>query len=116
MDPASLIGLGLAFGAIFVSMTLEGTPISHIMLPAPLVLVFVGTLGVGMASGVMKDTTGLFNQIKAALLAKPSKPDTLVEQIVKLAEKARREGPLALEDGMKDVEDPFLKRGLQLAI
>jgi chemotaxis protein MotA len=116
MDPASLIGLGLAFGAIFLSMTLEGTPVSHIMLPAPLILVFFGTIGVGMAGGLMRDATGAVKQIKRALLARPGKPDELVETMVKLAEKARREGLLALEDAMKDVTDPFLKRGLQLAI
>ncbi|GII26159.1 motility protein A [Planosporangium mesophilum] len=116
MDPASLIGVGVAFAAIFMAMTLEGTPISHIMLPAPLILVFVGTFGVGMASGIMRDTTGFINQLKKAFVAKPGKPDELVETMVKLAEKARREGLLALEDAMKDVEDPFLKRGLQLAI
>jgi chemotaxis protein MotA len=116
MDPATLIGLALAFGAIFLSMTLEGTPISHIMLPAPLVLVFVGTLGAGMASGMMKDATGLIGQLKLALLAKKSNPDALVDIMVKLAEKARREGLLALEDAMKDVDEPFLKKGLQFAI
>ena len=40
----------------------------------------------------------------------------LVDDIVKLAERARREGLLALEDAVKTVEHPFLKRGLQLAI
>jgi len=35
---------------------------------------------------------------------------------VKLTERARREGLLALEDAVKTVEHPFLKRGLQLAI
>ncbi|NJC71786.1 motility protein A [Planosporangium thailandense] len=116
MDPASLIGLGVAFGAILLSMTLEGTPLSHILLPAPLILVFAGTIGVGMAGGLFRDATGAVNQIKRALLAKPGKPDELVETMVKLAEKARREGLLALEDAMRDVTDPFLKRGLQLAI
>jgi chemotaxis protein MotA len=116
MDPATLIGVGLAFAAIFLAMTLEGTPIAHIMLPAPLILVFVGTFGVGMASGLLKDATGVVNQLKLAFLAKPGKPDALVDTMVKLAEKARREGLLALEDAMKDVEEPFLKRGLQLAI
>ncbi|MDT4989357.1 MAG: chemotaxis protein MotA [Micromonosporaceae bacterium] len=116
MDPATLIGLALAFGAIFLSMTLEGTPISHILLPAPLVLVFVGTLGAGMASGMMKDATGVIGQLKLALLAKKGNPDELVETMVKLAEKARREGLLALEDAMKEVDQPFLKKGLQFAI
>jgi chemotaxis protein MotA len=116
MDPATLIGVGLAFGAIFMAMTLEGTSIGQIMLPAPLILVFVGTLGVGVAGGLLKDATGIVNQLKQAFLAKKTSPDELVETMVKLAERARREGLLALEDAMKDVADPFLKKGLQLAI
>lgn len=116
MDPASLIGLGVAFGAILMAMTIEGTPLSGILLPAPLILVFLGTIGTGMAGGLFRDATGAVNQLKRALLAKPGKPDELVETMVKLAEKARREGLLALEDAMRDVTDPFLKRGLQLAI
>ena len=116
MDPAAIIGIVLAFGAIFVAMILEGTAIGSIFLAAPLVLVFVGTMGVGVASGLMKDGIGMINQIKLAFLAKKVDSEGLVEVMVKLAEKARREGLLALEDGMKDVEDPFLKKGLQLAI
>jgi len=40
----------------------------------------------------------------------------VVESVVALADRARREGLLALEDAAKDVNDPFLQRGLQLAI
>ena len=58
----------------------------------------------------------MFMALKSALLTKKSDSDALVESIVKLAERARREGLLALEDGMKDVENEFLRKGLQLAI
>lgn len=116
MDPASLIGVGLAFVAIFISMTLEGTPVSAILLPAPLILIFLGTTGAGIASGLMRDASGTIGQIKRAFIAKPGRPDGVVETLVNLAEKARREGLLALENAMKDVTDPFLKRGLQMAI
>ena len=50
------------------------------------------------------------------LLGKAVASDALVDSIVKLAEKARREGLLALEDAMKEVDNAFLKKGLQLAI
>ena len=42
MDPATIVGIVLAFGAIFGSMILEGGNPVAIMLPAPLLLVFVG--------------------------------------------------------------------------
>jgi chemotaxis protein MotA len=69
-----------------------------------------------MAGTMLKDTIGVINSFKRAFLGKATPPDALVDAIVKLAEKARREGLLALEDAMKDVADPFLKKGLQLAI
>ena len=82
----------------------------------PLILIFGGTLGVALAGGLLKDFTGMFMALKSALLTKKSDSDALVESIVKLAERARREGLLALEDGMKDVENEFLRKGLQLAV
>lgn len=40
----------------------------------------------------------------------------LITEIVSLAEKARRDGILALESAMEHVKDPFLKKGIQLAV
>jgi chemotaxis protein MotA len=116
MDPATLAGIGLAFGAIFGSMIMEGGNPASIMLIPAMVLVFGGTLGAAMAGGTLKDVIGLVNSFKRALLGKVVASDALVDTVVKLAEKARREGLLALEDAMKEVDDPFLKKGLQLAI
>jgi len=116
MDPATLIGVGLAFGAIFASMLIEGGNPAEILIPQALVLVFGGTFGAAMAGTMLKDTIDVINGFKRAFLGKVTPPDSLVESIIKLAEKARREGLLALEDAMKDVADPFLKKGLQLAI
>jgi chemotaxis protein MotA len=116
MDPATLIGIVLAFVAIFAAMILEGGSPGSIFLLAPLVLVFFGTIGAAMAGGMLKDTIALVDSLKRVLLSKSAVYDALVDDIVKLAEKARREGLLALEDAMKEVQDPFLKKGLQLAI
>jgi chemotaxis protein MotA len=116
MDPGTLAGIGLAFGAIFASMIMEGGNPASIMLIPPIVLVFGGTLGAAMAGGMLKDFLGIVGSFQRVLLGKAVASDALVDDIVKLAEKARREGLLALEDAMKDVENPFLKKGLQLAI
>ncbi|MEV0135037.1 flagellar motor protein [Dactylosporangium sp. NPDC050688] len=116
MDPATLIGVVLAFVAIFAAMILEGGSPGAIFLLPPLILVFVGTFGAAMAGGMLKDTIALVDSFKRVLLGSVAPADGLVDDIVKLAEKARREGLLALEDAMKEVQDPFLKKGLQLAI
>jgi chemotaxis protein MotA len=116
MDIASIVGIGLAFAMIFGSQIMEGgSPSSIIMIP-PMMLVFGGTFGAAMAGGILKDATGFIGQFKKALTAKPTAPGPLVDAVVKMAERARREGLLALEDAAKEVEHPFLRRGLMLAI
>ncbi|OLF06908.1 motility protein A [Actinophytocola xanthii] len=116
MDPASIAGIVLALAAIFASMLMEGgDPMSILLLP-PIILVVFGTLGAGMAGGVLKDTVGIGAQLKRALMAPKIEPNVLIDVLVKLADRARREGLLALEDEIKKVEDPFLRSGLELAV
>src|SRR6266480_5745594 len=116
MDPGTLAGIVLGFIAIFASMILEGGNPAAIIAPGPLLLVFGGTFGVAMASGLMKDATGITNILKGALLAKKHEPDDAIKQVVSFAERARREGLLALEEAAKGIEDPFLKKGIELAV
>src|SRR5574344_13877 len=40
----------------------------------------------------------------------------IIQNMVALSEKARREGILALEDGLDDLEDPFMRSGLRLVV
>lgn len=116
MDPASIIGLILGFGAIFTAQILEGGSPMSIMLLPPLLLVWLGSIGASMASNTLPGVIGSVKWLIYALTAK--KPDTegVVEPLVKMAEKARREGLLALESEMETVEDPFMKKGLQMAV
>jgi chemotaxis protein MotA len=116
MDPALLIGVVMAVVAIVGSVTMDGGNIAAIFLPAPMMLVFLGTIGVAVAGGVMRDAKSLPKQLVRAVKTKVTSPDGAVEILVMLAGRARREGLLALEEEVNNVEDEFLRRGLQLAI
>ena len=116
MDPLTLAGIALAFLAIFGSMIMEGGSPAALLLPAPMVLVLVGTFAVGMAGMTLPDWLFSMKQLKNAFVGKPPKGDDLVAAIVKCAETARREGLLALELVINDIADPLLRRGLELAI
>src|SRR3954462_8176865 len=104
-------------GALLVTMILEGSsPMAIILLP-PLLLVFGGTFGAAIAGSAMADVTKIGRWFKQALL--PAKVPPIADRIatlVTLAEKARKEGLLALEAQVKEIDDPFLKRGLQMGI
>jgi len=116
MDLATILGVVVALIIVFVVQIMEGgSPASIILIPS-MVLVFGGAFCAAMAGGVLKDALGVGGLLKRAFLAKVTPANVLVDDVVKLAERARREGLLALEDAVKTVEHPFLKRGLQLAI
>ncbi|GAA4344735.1 flagellar motor protein [Angustibacter luteus] len=116
MDPATIIGIVLAFVAIFASMILEGgNPMAIFLLP-PLLLVFVGTIGAGLAGGLLSDAKKSAAALKDAFMGAPTSADETVATVVRLAESARREGLLALESAVQDIEDAFLRQGLQSAI
>ena len=116
MDFATVIGLGVAFGAVLVSIILEGSTPMSVILPAPMLLVFGGTIGAGLASSTIGDFTRAFTGLKRFMLFKKPDMNASVDTIVSLADKARREGLLALEDATKEIDDDFLKDGLQAAI
>src|SRR5256885_4020241 len=105
MDPGTFAGIALALGCLFGSVVMEGGNPAAIIAPGPLLLVFGGTFGVAMASGLMKDATGIATVFKSALLAKKHEANDSITQLVSFAEKARREGLLALEEAARNVED-----------
>lgn len=117
MDLGSLAGVGLALGAILLSMILDGGNPASMIAPPAMVLVFGGTFGAAMASGMLKDATGAVRWFKKGLLgAAPAQGTELIDTLVVLAEKARKEGLLALEEAARGVENDFLRRGLELAV
>lgn len=116
MDPGTLIGVLLALGAIFMSMIMEGGNPASILLPPAMLIVFGGTFGVAMAGGLLKDFTGALAALKAALLSPKAEHDDTIGTIVSFADKARREGLLALEEAARGIEDPFFKKGIELAV
>jgi chemotaxis protein MotA len=117
VDPATLIGIALAVASLLALMIMEGSsPLAIVLLP-PLILVFGGTFGAAIAGSAMADVKKIGAWFKMALMpAKVPPVSDRIATLVGLAEKARKEGLLALEAQVKDIDDPFLKRGLQMGI
>ncbi|MDP5184326.1 MotA/TolQ/ExbB proton channel family protein [Blastococcus sp. BMG 814] len=117
MDPATLIGFVISMAALLVFMIMEGAdPASLIFIPA-IILVIVATFGAAMSGQTMDDLKKMPAWFKMAVMpAKVPPPTQQIQTLVSLAEKARKEGLLALEAQVKAIEDPFLKRGLQMGI
>jgi chemotaxis protein MotA len=109
MDPATIIGMVIAFGALFGMMTIEGASLTALLLPGPMVLVFGATIAVGIASATIPDAILAVKSIPRAFKGVRVKPQETIDQVVALAEVARRQGLLALEQEAEKLDDPFLK-------
>lgn len=113
MDPATIAGIIIALGALVAMATMEGASITSLLLAAPMILVFGGTIGAAMASTTLGDTINSLKMLPKAFLYKAPKLGKDVETLVELAEVARKEGLLALEAKAADIKDPYLKKALQ---
>lgn len=113
MDPATFIGLLLAFGSVYAMINLEGASLAGLLLPAPMILVFGATLAIGLAGSTIKDALNAFKAVPAAFMGKRTDQGAIIEEMVALAEKARKDGLLSLEESASETKSPFLSRALQ---
>lgn len=113
MDPSLILGLVLAFGALIAMIQLEGATIGSLLLPAPMVLVFGATIAVGLASGTLRDALHAVKSLPRAFRGERRTAQSTIDTVVGYAEKARAEGLLALEQGLDEEKDPFLRQALQ---
>ncbi|GAB2518155.1 motility protein A [Paramicrobacterium agarici] len=113
MDPAFIIGLVLAFGALLAMISIEGAHVSALLLPAPMVLVFGATIAVGIASSTLKDAVLALKALPRVIRGKSPSLNATIDDVVGYAERARRDGLLSLENDANEASDPFVKSALQ---
>lgn len=116
MKAATAIGIAAGIGGLLFASMMEGTqPMAFFNIPA-LIIVLVGTGAATLASvgmDTMKTIPALYK-----LAFGPPELDMRgrVELIVSLAEQARREGLLALDQQLSEIDDDFTRKGLQLVV
>lgn len=113
MDIATLIGLVLAFGLVVFAI---GSGIPSFIDPPSMLIVIGGTVGVVLVSYPLADVLKIIGVIMKTIMYKlPAAKDTIAE-LVEFSQIVRKEGILALESRVGDVNNPFMAKGLQMAI
>ena len=115
MDLATVIGIISAFGLVLIAMMLGGS-LAMFFDMVSLLIVVGGTIGVTLVNYPLRDILKLIGVVKHVFFHKFTPVPEMISQFVEFATKARREGILALETSIKEVNDPFLGKGLQLTI
>jgi chemotaxis protein MotA len=114
MDIATLIGL---IGAAVVIIGGMGpTTIGAFIDVASVLIVLGGTIMSLFTAFPLSRVLSSVGVAKNALFTQPASAADTIRQLVEFAEQARREGILALEARAGEINDEFLKKGIQLAV
>ncbi len=117
MDLGTIFGIVMA-AALIVWSVISGTQGSagiFVNIPS-LVIVIGGAIFVVGASVPIDRLKGLMGIAKKAMTHKAVSAQKLIDDMVSYAEIARRDGILSLESKAKEIEDPFIVRGIQMAV
>ncbi|HHH45488.1 MAG TPA: flagellar motor protein PomA [Thiotrichales bacterium] len=113
MDLATLLGLLGAFGIITAAIVVGGSALIFVNVPS-LLVVLGGTIFVVLMKFPLGHFLGAFKIALKAFLHKSEDPNDLIREGVALANVARKEGVLGLEN--QEISNEFLKRGIQLCV
>lgn len=116
MDLASILGLGLGFGLILMAMVLGGSGLA-IYIDIPSVFIVIGgSFAAMLLSSPLQRMLGLAKYMRHVFNIPNYELEKTISTLVNFSERARREGLLALEDDIEEVEDEFLKNGIQMVV
>ena len=118
VDPATFVGIGAALAALALGLVMEGGNLLTFVQPAAAIIVFGGTLGVTIASSGLAQVRRMGHLTVVSMTYAEHRIDRTetIRTIVRMAEKARREGLLSLEEEAARLPDQFLRRGVMLVV
>ncbi|MBZ5751753.1 MULTISPECIES: flagellar motor stator protein MotA [Metabacillus] len=117
MDKTSIFGIILAIIAVGVGMILKGVSPAALLNAPAILIIILGTIGavtIAFPTSEIKKVPKLFGIIFKE--EKGSSIQELIPLFSEWAQVARKEGLLALEAKLSDIDDPFLKNGLLMAV
>ncbi len=115
MDMSTLAGIIAGIAFIVVGILLDGSLNSYYDLPS-IMIVFGGTLAAIMISYPFNRLVNFTRIIKKLFFTIEEKPQSAISMIIELANIARKEGLLALEEAAYRIDDSFLQKGILLIV
>lgn len=110
------LGLAVALVGIALGQVLEGGHIADVLQPTAALIVFGGTLGAVILTTPISMLKSALRRLKDLLFEEEVALDSIVEVVVGLSAKARKNGIVALEPEIAQIPHAFLHRGLMLAV
>ena len=116
MDISTFIGIIGSIVLLVLSVLLNQNPLGlYLDLPS-FVLVVVGSYIITVGCVSLSEGLGIWGVMGRAFKLQSFNEQSIVQKMMAFSEKARREGLLALEDELEDLDDEFMKKGLRLVV
>ena len=116
MNRSTLGGIVLAIVGITVGLYLDGGNVGQMLQPTAALIVFGGTLGAVMVQFPFSVVKQAILQLRQVFMGAEDPASQLIEDLLRYAMRARRNGLLSLDAELELVEDPFLRKSLTLAV
>jgi chemotaxis protein MotA len=116
MEISTPLGLVLTLVFLLVAFMLDEGNIGGLIRPTAAMIVVGGTIGATLTSFPLKAVLALPKLVMLSIMPPKLDFDGAIATFVSLADKARREGLLSLEEEAQKITDPFLKRGVMLVV
>jgi chemotaxis protein MotA len=116
LNMGTLVGLIGAIVMIIGSILLSGNSLMAFVDIPSLALVLMGSYFALMMAFSLSDSLGVFAAIGLTFQQPVFDSGSIIQKMIAFSEKARREGLLALEDELEDLDDEFVKKGLRLVV
>ena len=116
MDIFLIIGLVLGAICIMMALILKGASVAMLLNGEVAVIIFGGMIAAVLSSYTMADIKRLPKVMKVLMSNEEPDLNGTIEKMVELSNIARREGLLALEAPVNELDDPFMKQGLELVV
>jgi chemotaxis protein MotA len=116
VDKATLAGVLLAAFGIVCGLLLEGGNLGQILQPTAAMIVFGGTLGAILIQYPLPVVLTAFKRLVQVFVEPQYNARSHVAGLVKFANQARREGIVSLDRELENIQEPFLRRSIMLAV
>lgn len=117
MDIFLIIGIITGLLSVIVGMYVKGADVAVLLNPAAAIIIFVGTTAAVMNSFPKKDFLNISKVTKALFRQQEyDNSGAIINQIIEMAQLARKEGLLSLEQNMNNIKNEFMKKGLSMVV
>ena len=115
-DLAAIIGVVVAVGGLVGGLMMEGGKITDILQISSGLIVLCGTIGAVMITTPLGILIRAVKRFGSVFFSKAEATDETIEEIIEYATQARKNGIVSLEQRATEIDDPFLKKALGLAV